>query len=132
MGTLDWQLREPEGAARSGGAALPWGELVASSEGDGPAKPWRVSVRDLARNVSKVLALVHNEACPSVVTYRGTPTWVILPLDQRKLASFLLGNVEKLTEDIIRSGGDADDEDVQKLLEKGDLPRLSDLMGDPG
>lgn len=114
---------EREGSATT----IPWGDLLAHpSSGENPA-PWKISVRDLSRNVSKVLSRIYEETCPAVVTYRGVPSWVVLPLDQTRLASFLLGNVAQLTDETIRS---VDVVQMKKHLEAGDFRTLDQFVKD--
>jgi prevent-host-death family protein len=71
--------------------AFPWTDLVADPEDtDGPKVPRKVSVRDLSRHLSRELARVMDESSPVVVTHRGSPAWVVLPLDPGKFTTFLL------------------------------------------
>lgn len=104
---------------------LPWADLIARPADGIEKAPWRVSVRDLSRNLSKVFSRVHQDSCPTVVTYRGVPTWVVLPLDQSRLASFLLSNVEELTTETIRS----EVTEAEKHVDKGGLRTLKDFLG---
>lgn len=107
--------------------AVPWAELIAHPRQDAEQSPWRVSVRDLSQRLSKIFSRVHEERCPAVVTYRGVPTWVVLPLDQSRLASFLLSNMDELTGEIIRS---PDAEDEEELLAHGKLRTLQQFEKD--
>jgi antitoxin (DNA-binding transcriptional repressor) of toxin-antitoxin stability system len=60
--------------------------------------PWRISTRDLSRHTTRALAALHTGQRSAVVTYRGVPSFLILPIDQRKLAMLLLASTPDLVE----------------------------------
>jgi prevent-host-death family protein len=80
--------------------------------------PWRVSTRDLSRQTTKVLGAVYREQRPAVVTYRGAPAFLVLPLDKDRLSALILGSAPQFKAEI--------DED-EKALAEGRVESISDL-----
>lgn len=73
--------------------------------------PRRVSTRDLSRNTADVLARLHREPRSAVITYRGVPSFLLVPIDRGKLSSLLLSISPQL---------DADIADAHEALERGE------------
>jgi hypothetical protein len=61
--------------------------------------PWRISTRDLSRHTTKVLAKLHEDQRPAVITYRGVPSFLVLPIDQSDMFTLFWGNSPSLRED---------------------------------
>jgi prevent-host-death family protein len=51
-----------------------------------------VTIRELGRQVSGVVAKVRSTGRPAFVTHRGTPVAVLLPLDTEQLEDYVLSN----------------------------------------
>jgi prevent-host-death family protein len=64
---------------------------------------WKFSVRDLARKTSSVLASVYKDRHPAVITYRGVPSFLLLPLDRDDARAVLLGSAAVVQDRIKRS-----------------------------
>jgi hypothetical protein len=61
--------------------------------------PWRISTRDLSRHTTKVLTKLHEDQRAAVITYRGVPAFLVLPIDQSDVFTLFLGNAPELRED---------------------------------
>jgi len=61
--------------------------------------PWRISTRDLSRHTTKVLAKLHKDQRAAVITYRGLPSFLVLPIDRNDFLTFLLSHSPELEED---------------------------------
>ena len=80
--------------AEAWGSVAPQGTALSTQVGEETsALFWRVTIRELSRNTSKVLAAVYKQQRPVVVTYHGEPTFIIEPIDQDRLAALILGGV---------------------------------------
>jgi prevent-host-death family protein len=112
--------------AGGGSGTIPWLELVAEPVADTgtgrPLLPWKVSVRDLSRCLSRVLANVKSQCRPVVITHRGEPSWVVLPLDQAKFGTFLLSGADCFV------AGKAELEFAEKRLRDGDVETLDQVL----
>ena len=77
-----------------------------------------VSVRELARNASAIVRRVTDTGRPAVVTRRGEPVAVVLPLDPDEFEDYVLANAPRF----VRSMREADrDLAVGRTAEAGDF-----------
>jgi hypothetical protein len=73
--------------------------LRGASEKNSGQMPWRITTRDLSRHTSKLLAKLHKDQRTAVVTYRGVPAFLVVPVNQDDLVTLFLGNAPQLRED---------------------------------
>jgi prevent-host-death family protein len=59
-----------------------------------------VSIRDLQRNTSGVVAGVAKSKRPALITRHGKPVAALVPIDSDALEDYLLSNLPGLTEDL--------------------------------
>jgi hypothetical protein len=69
------------------------------SEKTSDRMPWRISTRDLSRHTTKVLTKLQEDQRAAVITYRGVPAFMVLPIDQSDVFTLFLSNAPKLRED---------------------------------
>lgn len=60
--------------------------------------PWRISTRDLSRHTTKFLGQLQDEQRAGLITYRGIPSFLVVPIDQSDVFTHLMGNSPKLRE----------------------------------
>jgi hypothetical protein len=62
--------------------------------------PRRISTRDLTRNPTTALESLRHDHRMAVITYRGVPSFLVLPLDRDDMTSLLLGASAELQKDV--------------------------------
>ena len=81
-------------------------EEFAKDPSDQEPRLRRFSVRQLSRETSTVLSWVHDTGRPAVITHRGLPAFVIVPVDEDRLTAWIL----KSTPEAMHRLAEADDE----------------------
>jgi len=61
--------------------------------------PWRISTRDLSRHTTRFLARLQEGHRTAVITYRGVPSFLVIPIARDDLFSLFLGDAPELRED---------------------------------
>jgi prevent-host-death family protein len=122
--------QRPPVAALKRSVGIPWTELMAEPPADAddgsPLLPWKVSVRELSRQLSKVLTKVKSESRAAVITHRGEPCWVVLPLDQAKFGTFLLSGADCFV------ASKTELQSADKRLRDGDVQTLDEILKPSG
>jgi prevent-host-death family protein len=79
----------------------------------------RVGIRELGRNPSKVIARLVETREPVIVTDRGRPVAVLVPIDEREVEDFILTNAQQFV---------SDREDAERALAASATRALPDLL----
>jgi prevent-host-death family protein len=66
--------------------------------------PRRVTVRDLSRRTSDVLNQLEAEGTSALITHRGVPRFVIVPIDSDQVSHLILTGAPGLFTDAIAEG----------------------------
>jgi antitoxin (DNA-binding transcriptional repressor) of toxin-antitoxin stability system len=82
--------------------------------------PTRIGTRELSRHTTAVLSAIKKAGGPSVITYRGVPSFLIAPIEQDELLTLVLAASPELLRDDIS--------EAELALDRGeiyDLPERS-------
>lgn len=81
----------------------------------------RVGIRELGRNPSKVIARLVETREPMIVTDRGRPVAVLVPIDEREVEDFILTHAVTFM---------TDREDAEHDLVTGTTDTLPDVLAE--
>jgi prevent-host-death family protein len=81
----------------------------------------RVGIRELGRNPSKVIARLVETREPVIVTDRGRPVAVLVPIDEHEVEDFILTHAMQFV---------ADREDAEQDLVTGRTDALPDVLAE--
>ena len=79
----------------------------------------KVGIRELGRNPSKVIARLVETREPVIVTDRGRPVAVLVPIDEREVEDFILTHARQYV---------SDREDAERALATGMTDALPDVL----
>jgi prevent-host-death family protein len=99
-----------------GGSAV-MGEVEAGEAQDAG----KVGIRELGRNPSKVIARLVETREPVIVTDRGRPVAVLVPIDEREVEDFILTNAQQFV---------ANRDDAEQDLVAGLTGALPDVLAE--
>ncbi len=66
--------------------------------------PHRVTMRDLSRETPKVLSQIRASNSTAIVTYRGVPSFLVVPINPDEFSALLLASAPELFTDAIEDG----------------------------
>jgi prevent-host-death family protein len=81
----------------------------------------RVGIRELGRNPSKIIARLVETHEPVIVTDRGRPVAVLVPINEREVEDFILTHA---------LGFMSDREDAERALAAGTTQALPDVLAE--
>ena len=81
----------------------------------------KVGIRELGRNPSKVIARLRETREPVIVTDRGRPVAVLVPIDEREVEDFILTHATQFI---------ADRDDAEQALVLGTTDALPDVLAE--
>jgi prevent-host-death family protein len=81
----------------------------------------KVGIRELGRNPSKIIARLVETHEPVIVTDRGRPVAVLVPIDEREVEDFILTNAQQFM---------SDREDAERALAADATRALPDVLAE--
>ena len=81
----------------------------------------RVGIRELGRNPSKIIARLVETREPVIVTDRGRPVAVLVPIDEREVEDFILTHAQEFVHDR---------EEAEQSLAAGRTRALPDVLAE--
>jgi prevent-host-death family protein len=81
----------------------------------------KVGIRELGRNPSRIIARLVETREPVIVTDRGRPVAVLVPIDEREVEDFILTHAQQFVQDR---------EHAERALAAGATHALSDVLAE--